>query len=104
MKKKVILGIFILVIICFTTIRLLGYLEYKSYKDKGAVLVEKVEEYKAKHNKLPKSEEDIDFTFEMGNGPFYEKIDSLRYIVYFSIGFDEYFTYSSETKEWENTP
>ena len=103
--KRIIIGILILVVVCLSTIRLLGYLEYKNYKDKGAVLVEKVEEYKAKLNKLPKSEEDIDFSFEMGNGPFYEKIDSLRYIVYFSFGLDhDTFTYYSETKEWKETP
>jgi hypothetical protein len=40
----------------------------------------------------------------MGEGPYYEKKDSLNYVVFFNIGFDNTKTYYSETKEWKNEP
>ncbi len=40
----------------------------------------------------------------MGEGPYYEKIDSLKYIVYFNIGFDNTLTYYSESKDWKENP
>ena len=40
----------------------------------------------------------------MNQGPYYEKKDSVNYIIYFSIGFDEVKIYYSETKKWVNKP
>ena len=39
----------------------------------------------------------------MNQGPYYEKKDSVNYIIYFSIGFDEVKIYYFETKNgWTN--
>ena len=35
----------------------------------------------------------------MNQGPYYEKKDSVNYIIYFNIGFDEAKIYYSETKK-----
>jgi hypothetical protein len=40
----------------------------------------------------------------MNQGPYYEKKDSVNYIIYFNIGFDEAKIYYSETKKWVNKP
>ena len=40
----------------------------------------------------------------MGQGPYYKKVDSLNYNVYFTTGFDSYFLYDSKTKKWKDDP
>ncbi len=59
---------------------------------------------KKDYGKLPESVKDLNLAPEMGEGPYYEKIDSLKYIVYFNIGFDNTLTYYSESKDWKENP
>jgi hypothetical protein len=53
---------------------------------------------------LPNTVEELGLVEPMNEGPYYEKKDSLSYIVYFNIGFDNTKTYSSETKKWKDEP
>lgn len=85
------------------------YVEDKNYEKRGQVLISKIEEYREQNNKLPDSVSDLGIIKiippdGMGEGPYYEKKDSLNYVVYFSIGFDSAKIYSSETKEWIDKP
>lgn len=41
---------------------------------------------------------------DSGIGPFYEKKNDSTYIVFFCIGFDEYYMYNSAQKEWYDFP
>ncbi len=40
----------------------------------------------------------------MGIGSYYEKLNDSCYRIFFSVGFDDYFEYSSETKMWKYWP
>ncbi len=102
--KKIIIGISVLVVVFLAVFFYLRSSEAKTYKEEGFVLIKKVETYKKDYGKLPESVKDLNLTPEMGEGPYYEKIDSLKYIVYFNIGFDNTLTYYSESKDWKENP
>ncbi len=79
-------------------------LEENEYKENGQQLINAVETFRSTNGVLPSSSEEIDFEFQMGKGPYYKKIDSMKYIVYFSIGFDNSYVYNSWTKTWKDMP
>ncbi|MGG5577256.1 hypothetical protein ACPDHL_07945 [Myroides sp. C15-4] len=78
--------------------------ENDSYKNQGEELVNKIEIFRSEHNRVPNTVEELGLVEPMNEGPYYEKKDSLSYIVYFNIGFDNTKTYSSETKKWKDEP
>ncbi|MDD3629571.1 MAG: hypothetical protein PHF55_00890 [Bacteroidales bacterium] len=102
--KKVIIGILTVLIIVTVTIFYMRINETAEYKNKGNKLIEKIESYRQRHGELPDYVTELGIEEEMGEGPYYEKIDSVKYIVYFNIGFDNSFIYYSDTKKWEWTP
>ena len=63
-------------------------------------MITAIENYRTTHNRLPQDQAELGIGDEQGIGPFYVKIDSNKYMVYFGLGFDENYTYYSETKEW----
>jgi hypothetical protein len=67
----------------------------------GNVLVDKIERYNKEHNQLPESLADIGIKETMEGPLYYEKKDSLSYIVWFGQTFGESKTYYSATKRWE---
>ena len=95
---------FFVLILVIVTLVIFG-LETKkndSYKNQGEELVNKIEIFRSEHNRLPNTVEELGIGVEpMNEGPYYEKKDSLSYIVYFNIGFDNTKTYSSENQEME---
>lgn len=78
--------------------------EINNYKQKGEDLVKIVELYKIENGKLPNTIKDIELNLEMGEGPYYEKIDSNLYYIYFNIGFDNKYIYKSDVKLWKKEP
>jgi hypothetical protein len=102
--KKIIIGILAIILISVVVFFYLRIAEDEEYKEAGSLLVEKVEKYKLENGKLPETVSELHLKSEMGEGPYYEKIDSLKYIVYFNIGFDDMFMYNSETNIWKETP
>lgn len=102
--KKLIIVISVVVIIILGVFFYLSTLESQEYKEKGSLLIEKVEKYKSQYGQLPESVKNLKIESEMGEGPYYEKVDSLKYIVYFNIGFDNMLTYYSDTEIWKETP
>ena len=103
MKRKII-GFIVIVAIGVGAILFLQYKEDKNYKKRGEFLISKIEEYHKQKDRLPDSLSDLEIAEEMGEGPYYEKKDSLHYIIYFNIGFDNTKIYYSETKEWREKP
>jgi uncharacterized protein YxeA len=103
-RKKIVIGLVIIVLITIVAIFYFRYAENESYINNGKELIEKVEEYKQKNGGLPETASDIGVIETMGEGPYYEKIDSLKYIVYFNIGFDDRKVYYSHLKEWIDEP
>ncbi|MRI63205.1 hypothetical protein EDM00_04245 [Ornithobacterium rhinotracheale] len=78
--------------------------ENDNYKNQGEELINKIEIFRSEHNRLPNSVNELGLVEPMNEGPYYEKKDSLSYIIYFNIGFDNTKTYSSKTKKWQDTP
>lgn len=104
MKRKIIILFIVIVAIGIGTIRILQYKEDKNYKKRGEILISKIEEYRKQKGRIPDSLSDLEIAEEMGDGPYYEKKDSLHYIIYFNIGFDNTKIYYSKTKEWREKP
>ena len=102
--KRIILGIFTTVVIIGAVISYLTMSEYNEYEEKGAVLIDKVEKYRVRYGTLPNSEEDLNIELVMNEGPYYKKVDSVKYEVYFNIGFDNTYTYCSDIKTWKYLP
>lgn len=68
----------------------------------GNKLVDKIESYRVLNHKLPNSLADIGIK-ETEDGPlYYEKKDSINYIVWFGTELGESKTYYSSTKRWED--
>jgi glycogen debranching enzyme len=99
--KQILTGLLAVFIVMILTFFYFSYSEKKEYKRKGNELITKVERFREAHGKLPESVDDIYLTKEMGEGPYYQKIDDTTYTVYFNIGFDNTFTYQSAKGEWE---
>lgn len=78
----------------------LRFTEINTYKKKGNVVIEKIEQYKIDNSELPNSISDFGLTESMGEGSYYKKIDSDVYMVYFNFGFDDLIVYYSDTKKW----
>jgi len=102
--RKIIIGMFAAVVIIGAVISYLTMSEYNEYEEKGAVLIDKVEKYRAQYGTLPNSTEDLNIEPIMNEGPYYKKVDSVKYEVYFNIGFDNTFTYYSDIKTWKYFP
>lgn len=101
-KKIIILGGIASLILVASLILYFRYAESKRYENKGGELITKIEEYKQQKKRLPNSVTDLGLVEPMDEGPYYEKKDSLNYIVFFNIGFDNTKTYYSKTKEWKD--
>lgn len=47
------------------------------------------------------SHDDLECDLEMGEGPYYKKLNDTVFIVYFNIGFDDSIIFNSREKKWE---
>lgn len=70
----------------------------------GSRMVNKVDSFYAINKRLPELQDIMYLEDEHGIGPFYEKISTDKYSIYFGLGFDEYYMYDSDKKEWEYYP
>ena len=104
MKKKTILSILIVISILISVIICFRYIENDNYLKRGDELINKIELYRKQYNMLPEDISELGVKESMSDGPYYEKQDSMHYVVFFTIGFDESKVYSSETKKWGNEP
>jgi hypothetical protein len=69
----------------------------------GNVIVEKVEEFRQKNSRLPKSLEEIGLKEEEGADALYYDITSTtNYMISFGMSIDYNKTYYSDTKQWED--
>ena len=101
MKKLIIYTLSLILIILFTYTSF-KYLERKKYEDLGNELINKIELYGTTNSKLPESVKDLNLDIEMGEGPYYKKLDNNTYEVYFNIGFDNSsIIYKSNSKNWK---
>jgi len=102
--KYIILVLGILVLFCTILFFYLRYeRDYRLMKE-GNILVEKIENFRMVHNRLPNSLNEIGVE-EKQDGIdtlYYDKKSSLHYIVYFGMGLGESKTFYSDSKQWED--
>ncbi|NRT14667.1 uncharacterized protein YxeA [Flavobacterium sp. 28A] len=99
--KKIIISILTILTIIISVYFFLKHEENNSYEQKGNKMVMQIYEFKKNHNKLPNSISDFKADTEMGEGPYYEKLDDSTFIVFFNIGFDDKIIFNSNYKKWE---
>jgi hypothetical protein len=102
--KIIISGVIVFLVLVVSLVFYFRYAENKKYEKRGIELITQIEDYRRENNRLPNIVADLGIVEQMGKGPYYEKKDSLNYVVFFNIGFDNTKTYYSETKEWKNEP
>ncbi len=101
-----------LLVICFMIISSIFFLWFFYLKDErelrltkeGDALVQKVENYRAINGSLPISIEQLGIkVIDETNPPlYYEKRDSISYVIWFSMGAEEIKAYYSKSQKWEN--
>ena len=57
------------------------YLQETSYEKNGDLLIKQIETYRKIENKLPDNLNDLGIVESMNEGPYYEKVDSINYII-----------------------
>ena len=98
--RKTILLFFFIVIILIFTLLFFRKSEEKSLIDKGNEVIVKVDSFRNVNKRLPNSLSELGI-LEKEEGPiYYEKKDSLRYIIWFGTTFGESEIYDSEKKKW----
>lgn len=70
----------------------------------GNVLIQNVEAFYKRHDRLPEDSELQYGKTEHSIGPFYEKTSEVTYSIYFCLGFDRYYMYESNNKKWHYFP
>ncbi|UPT69047.1 MAG: hypothetical protein M0D57_10685 [Sphingobacteriales bacterium JAD_PAG50586_3] len=81
---------------------LLGGCGNNSRIDEGNRMVDMVEQYKKQHHKLPESIADLGIREAIDGPTYYEKKDSVNYIIWFGTSLGESKIYYSSTKSWED--
>lgn len=100
MYKKIILTIIFLILLVLTYYYL-SHNQIQRYKTKGNFIIDQVYDFKKRNGYLPHSYKDFNQDEEMGEGPYYKKLNDTTFEVYFNIGFDDSIIYNSSTKKWE---
>ena len=104
MKLKIKIGLIALISLSVVILGIyyaLSKQQEKEYENKGAILIQKVENFRTIEKRLPENLTELGVEEPMDEGPYYEKLDSLNYKVYFNIGFDNSKVYYSELQEWK---
>lgn len=105
MKKRTwlyVLGSFIslLVIIYYVGVGI----EESRYRKNASSLIEAIEQFRSAEGRLPDCVAEMGIEETDGWGPYYEKKDSCFYEVYYCIGFDDYYVFSSKDSLWKWKP
>ncbi len=96
----ILIGFAVIVLLLLILFR--GKIRERRLMKEGNEIISDVENYKIKKGTLPSSASGIGR--EEGDGyhnAYYQKLDSLHYIVAFGVDFDESAIYYSDSKKWE---
>ena len=66
------------------------------FQNTGEKLINEIECYQQAYGVLPEEMQVLEWGYDSGVGPFYEKKNDSTYTVYFCLGFDEYYIYDSD--------
>jgi hypothetical protein len=97
--KKILIIISLLIVSIF--IILYAILDDSDEK-KGALLIDKIETFRQIEKRLPDNITELGLEEPMNRGPYYEKKDSVNYIIWFGTTLGEGIYYYSDTKQWED--
>lgn len=99
-KRTIFIIIFLLLFIVIIASSLVFFNESKMTK-RGDLLIEKVEEFRYKNNRLPVSLNELGIEENIEGPLFYEKLDSTEnYLIWYGTILGESVTYDSSKKEW----
>ena len=105
MKKNII----IVGLILFTFLFSFWFFYLRNAKENGLIkegniIVQKVEAFNKQHQRLPNSLEEIGIAIKSETDPplYYQKRDSLNYILWFGTSLGESKIYYSDSKKWED--
>ena len=73
----------------------------KELVKQGNELVNKIEKFKSENNRLPLKLEEMGINETIESPLFYEKKDSVNYIIWFGTSLGESRIYYSDKKEWD---
>jgi hypothetical protein len=104
-NKKVLLVLTILIGLFSFWFFYLRTAEENRLTKEGELMVEKIENFRSVHHRLPNSLTEIGIVvIDESNPPLYfDKRDSVNYTVSFGISMDESRIYYSDTKKWEDS-
>jgi hypothetical protein len=105
MKKILIKTCTLIIVIITILIAIFCVLQKKENNDylkRGVSLIDKIETFRQIEKRLPDNFNELGLEEPMNEGPYYEKKDSINYIVFFNIGFDNVKIYYSDKKEWKD--
>jgi hypothetical protein len=103
-KYRYILGVlsFLLLLLAFWGFFLRNERENR-LKEKGSVLIEKIELFRLEHKRLPNTLEEMGIEERDGiDELYYDKRDSSNYTISFGTSLGESEFYYSDTKQWED--
>jgi hypothetical protein len=104
--RKILIKAGILIVLILTVLIIVFYAlqnqEKYNYQKRGALLIDKIETFRQIETRLPNNVNELGLEEPMNDGPYYEKKDSVNYIVFFNIGFDNVKIYYSDKKEWKD--
>ncbi|NCC99668.1 MAG: hypothetical protein EOL95_08230 [Bacteroidia bacterium] len=103
MKNKIII-IFCTLIVFVFALNVLRYQKNKDYQKRGSLLIDKIETFRQLEKRLPNDVKELGLEEPMNDGPYYERKNSVTYVVFFNIGFDNTIIYYSNKKEWIYEP
>ncbi len=88
------------ILICVLLFGICSCNEEKEREKYAKSIIEKVELFKVKKNRLPKNVFEVGLIELEDSKAFYEKKTDSTYIVWFGLSLGESKTYNSTTKEW----
>lgn len=98
-KRKFILTVSSFFLLTVFILSFIGQRERKLIKE-GNKIVEEVEKFKEDNGRVPNSLSEIGYQENMEGPLYYEKRDSVNYVLWFGTSLGESVTYSSTLKEW----
>jgi type II secretory pathway pseudopilin PulG len=95
----------ILIILILVGILVVSFFYFRNEKDqqmifRGNIIIQKIEDFKRNKGYLPNSLNDIGIN---DNELFYNKWDSVHYMIWYGTTLGESVTYYSDSKKWEDS-
>lgn len=102
-RKKMAISLQVFIILALVILGALNFDKYRM-KHEGGKIIRVIEDFKLKQGRLPDSRAEAGLPDTESTQPFYKKISSTDYELFYAIGFDDGYIYYSNTKKWQNYP